>query len=82
MENRLNYTYSNVNNIDLLQKLKDCRSLAKQHIDSLKGLVAVNDAIKAELQIRLSRLEMDMKRAEKYRENSDVVFFDALLDLH
>ncbi len=71
-----------LDNKQLIDKYTHCRESAREHIKTLKELAKINDAIKAELKVRLSALEFDLKLAASYREKSDIAIYDYLLDLH
>ena len=71
-----------LSNDELIEKLQYCKELGREHIKALKELVKISDELKAELRRRLSGLEVEMKVAEKYRENSENPLINQLLDIH
>lgn len=69
-------------NQELIDKLKECQEMGKAHVEAMKELVRLSQSIRAELRVRMSGLEVEVKLAEKYRENSENPLLNQLLDLH
>ena len=69
-------------NDELIQCLQDCKQLGKLHVEAIKKLVDLSRELRAELQVRMSGLEVELKLAEEYRENSENPQINQLLDLH
>ena len=73
---------TDLDNLQLIKTRQEVVKVAREMIKALKDLVKLDTQLKAELQVRMSALEIELSLAEMNRKNSEIPYFDNLLDFH
>jgi hypothetical protein len=73
---------SKLTNAELVHTHKYCRTRVKDLVKELKEVVTLSNQIRAEFEIRLTDLEIELEIAQDDRINSDHPYFEALLHIH